>query len=189
MPLFGALMGLFLLSGAAVATMPQTVSAPQHPATPGFMVTLTAYNAVPEQTDGDPLVTASGAFSNPEVVAARSRDLGDTLPFGTIIALDAPTDESNTCGYSVVGDAIGYRVIADTMNARYTDRVDVLFDTSDNYVVANGTQKNAGTILGICPGVTVHVVGHVDITNPRNLPKSQAALAALVTGKSSLAVK
>lgn len=151
------------------------------PPSTSHVVTLTAYNAVPGQTDGDPLVTASGAFSNPEVMAARSRDLAGDMPFGTIIELDGSTvARNNTCGYSVVAPKIGYRVIGDTMNARYTDRIDVLFDVDTDYVKPNGAKMNAANVLGICNGITVRVVGRVDINH---IPKTQAELAALVHNK------
>lgn len=167
-------MGFSLFLGVATKAPVQPVA----PALPSYTVTLTAYNAVPEQTDGDPHITASGAFSNPEIIAARSVDLVDELPFGTIIELTAPTsDPKNTCGYEVVEPIIGYRVIADAMNPRYTERIDVLFGTDANYIMTNGRTKNAGTILGICSGVGIRVVGYVD---PRRMPKTQADLAALV---------
>ncbi|HUY62642.1 MAG TPA: hypothetical protein VMV50_02545 [Candidatus Paceibacterota bacterium] len=150
---------------------------------------MTGYNAVPAQTDGSPLMTASGAYSNPEVVAARSQDLAKELPFGTVIEILGPAEKGSTCGYGVVAPVIGYRVIADTMNKRYTDRIDVLFSTKANYVMANGTEKNAATILGVCDGVAIRVVGHIDLTHPGNLPKTQADLAALVAGAGALAVK
>ncbi len=184
MPIFQTLMGFLLLSGATVGALPAAASAPTVPTTPvipSHAVTLTAYNAVPEQTDNDPLVTASGAFSNPEVVAARSRDLAAKLPFGTIIEIIGPSsDKANSCGYEVVESVIGYRVIADTMNARYKDRIDILFDTESNYRMADGTVKNAGTILGICKGASIRVVGYVDIKRPSRLPKTQKELVALV---------
>ena len=166
-------MGFLLLSGGAHG-LPAA-----GPAMPEYLVTLTAYNAVPAQTDGNPLETASGAYSNPEVVAARSQDLAAELPFGTIIELDAPADEQGSCGYGVVAARIGYRVVADTMNARYTDRVDVLFDTKKEYATADKGMKNAAEILGICGGVTIRVVGHVNINR---IPKTQAELAKLVGG-------
>ncbi len=176
-------MGFLLLSAN---TTPVEAPAPTA-VLPSYSVTLTAYNAVEGQTDSDPLVTASGAYSNPEVVAARSVDLKDELPFGTVIELDAPADSQNTCGYGAVKGLIGYRVIADSMNPRYTERIDVLFDTKSNFIRPDGTSMNAGRILGICSGVTIRVVGKVDINH---MPKTQAQLVALVTGKSSdLAVK
>ena len=69
-------MGFFLFSGANLA-FPLS-------AAPSFTVTLTAYNAVPAQTDSDPFTTASGMYSNPDLVAARSplhsRKQGVELP-------------------------------------------------------------------------------------------------------------
>ncbi len=182
MTLFGALMGFFLLSGAALA-LPVQASAPAV-VQPTYTVTLTGYNAVPEQTDDSPFETASGAYSNPEIIAARSRDLAEELPFGTIIAIEGPAVAQESCGYHVVAPVIGYRVIEDTMNARYTDRIDVLFNTDAKYVTADGRVENAGMIVGICKGVTIRVVGHLDPA--RLLPKTQAALAAIVTGKTNL---
>lgn len=178
MPILGALMG-FLLFSSAVAAMPANATAPALPTQGSYPVTLTAYNAVPAQTDNSPLQTASGAYANPEVVAARSTNLSQQLPFGTIIQLYGPSSPGNSCGYNVVAPAIGYRVIADAMNAQYTDRLDVLFSTKANYVTGDAGVKNAATILGICKGVTFRVVGHVDI---KNIPQTQAELAALVNG-------
>jgi len=191
-------MGLFLLPGATATTTPLVLATSTPPATAqaakaivlsDYAVTLTAYNAVPEQTDDDPFTTASGAYSNPEIIAARSQDLARELPFGTVIELRGPSEQERSCGYNIVEPIIGYRVIADTMNARYTDRIDILFDTTANYAMADGRVKNAGIVLGICGGVTIRIVGFV---NPNRLPKTQAALAALVSAKAdaiALAVK
>lgn len=179
-------MGFLLLSGGAVA-LPAHAVAPKAPPLPDYAVTLTAYNAVPEQTDDSPLETASGAYSNPEVVAARSGDLVDELPFGTIIEVVGPSVSNNNCGYKIVAPIIGYRVIADTMNARYTNRIDILFHTESNYKMADGKTKNAGTILGICNGASIRVVGHVSINR---IPKTQRELAAIVSGNAgALALK
>ncbi len=166
-------MGLFLFSGAP--SLPAKTL--QAPIQPGYPVTLTAYNAVAAQTDSTPLETASGAYSNPEVIAARSQDLASELPFGTIIEIDGSNASKGTCGYSVVAPFVGYRVIADTMNARYTDRIDVLLGTEAKYATTDKGMKNAAEILGICSGITIRVVGYVKI---HRIPKTQAALAALV---------
>lgn len=184
-----ALMGFLLFSGV-VSALPahashvrnQISNGASAPTLSNYAVTLTAYNAVSEQTDGDPLVTASGAFSNPEVVAARSRDLRDELPFGTIIEIVGPSTSNNSCGYNTVAPIIGYRVIADTMNARYTSHIDILFHTKSNYITNDGSAKNAGVILGVCRGASIRVIGHVDIKNPNKLPKTQGELASIVNG-------
>ena len=173
------LMAFFILTGGA-----------GHASAPEFttiITSLTGYNAVPAQTDGDPTTTASGAYSNPNVVAARSRDLADTLPFGTVIQI-MPTDErSDSCGLNVVGNDIGYRVIADTMNARITNTIDVLFAVGDT-IQYNGKAVNAARVLGTCSDVTVRIVGTIDLSRPSKLPKTQSELAAMV-GASGLAVK
>ena len=171
-------MGFLLLSGGALA-LPARAQAPEAPAQPTYMVTLTAYNAVPAQTDGDPFVTASGAYANPEIVAARSRDLAGELPFGTIIEIDSSNASKKTCGYDIVAPLIGYRVIADAMHARYTDRVDVLLGAKATYASADKGMKNAAQVLGICGSVAVRIVGHVDINR---IPATQAELATIVGG-------
>jgi 3D (Asp-Asp-Asp) domain-containing protein len=188
MPILPGLMAILLLSGTIV-TPAEQAEVPPVPPVPTFEVAMTAYNAVPEQTDGDPFVTASGAYSNPEVVAARSRDLKDELPFGTIIEIDGPTDKQNSCGFDVVSPIMGYRVIADTMHQRFTKRIDVLFDTDANYIMRNGTTLNASKIFGICNGMTIRVVGKLDPAKMHKLPKTQAELARLVSnGDASVAL-
>lgn len=171
-------MAFFILTGSA-----GHASAPTFPT---YTVSVTAYNAVAAQTDGDPSITASGAFSNPAVVAARSRDLAKELPFGTVIAIE-PAAPQPGCGLNLVGPSIGYRVIADTMNARITNTVDVLFPNDITVTVGSKTVSAART-LGFCKEVEIRIVGFVDISRPSNLPKSQAALAAVV-GAAGLALK
>jgi len=137
---------------------------------------LTAYNAVPAQTDSNPFVTASGSFSNPEVVAARSNDLAKVLPFGTIISIERSYADTPACNYSKVSHQIGYRVIADAMNPRIINTVDVLLDENDT-VVVHGRTVNPGIALGRCGEVTVRVVGHIGV---KDIPKTQAELASYV---------
>lgn len=177
-------MGFLLLSGGTA--LPALSSVQAAVTEPGHTVTLTAYNAVPEQTDGDPLTTASGAVSNPEVVAARSVDLADDLPFGTIIEVVGPNSSQGTCGYSVVAPAIGYRVIADSMNKRYSDRIDILFGTEAEYTTLDKGMKNAAEVLGICTGVTIRVVGYVNVSR---IPDTQEELATIVNVGTELALK
>ncbi len=149
-----------------------------------YLVTLTSYNAVPAQTSPTPWVTASGARSNSQVIAARSRDLADELPYGTIIAVDGPSDDGGaTCGYGAVQHLIGYRVIADSMAARMHNKVDIMLNQKDT--VAFGSRKiNPAVALGACVGVSIRVVGYVD---PQHIPSTQAALASLVENGQSLA--
>jgi 3D (Asp-Asp-Asp) domain-containing protein len=148
-------------------------------------VTLTSYNAVAAQTSPTPWITASGATSNSQVIAARSRDLANELPYGTIIAIDGADSSGTYCGYNTVQHLIGYRVIADSMAERMHDKVDVMLNQYDT-VPLGGREINPSVALGACTGVTVKVVGYVD---PSNIPSTQAALADLVEGSDHLASK
>jgi 3D (Asp-Asp-Asp) domain-containing protein len=149
-----------------------------------LLVSMTAYNALSGQTDGDPTITASGAFSNPEVVAARSRDLATELPFGTVIRIERTAKDTPGCRFAQVESQIGYRVIADTMHSRWTKKIDVLLD-EEQTVPVNGREVNPGIALGVCRNVTVTVVGHVDI---KRMPATQAELVKMF-GKATLALK
>ena len=175
-PFVSALMGFFILPGGF--GLGPAVFAEVAPILPSYQVSLTGYNAVPAQTDGDPYITASGAYSNPDIVVARSRDLADELPFGTVIALLPSDTSSPDCGHPVVTDMIGLRVIADSMNARIKNTVDVLFSIRDTVVVGNRT-RNAANALGICKDVQIKVVGYIDMSD---IPETQEELVAMVSG-------
>lgn len=149
-----------------------------------YQVTMTAYNAVPGQTDEDPFTTASGMTSNTEVVAARSRDMAAELPFGTVILLERSGKDSPSCRFSEVDHLIGYRIIADTMHQRWVHKIDVQLDDTDT-VSVHGVPTNPAIVLGVCGGVTARVVGHVDM---KHAPTTQAELAAMFS-EPSLALK
>lgn len=179
-----ALAGFFLWTGGATGT-PAWASQAPYPAPKAeapVSVRLTGYNAVPEQTDGNPDVTASGARSNPAVIAARSRDLAGTLPFGTVIVLETP-EKSNSCGFEVVDHLIGYRVIADAMHDRKRNQVDVMFDISDTVQIGVAGQPrketNPAVALGVCD-VSIRVVGKINI---KDIPATQRELALLMSRK------
>ncbi len=173
-----ALIGLFLLSNVS-ATSSQTM-----PEFPAYTVAMTGYNAVPEQTDDSPDVTASGAYSNPAVIVARSVDLADKLPYGTIIAISHRAATSTNCGIATVGDKIGYRVVADSMHPRKRNQIDLLFAIADS-VKIDGKETNPAVALGVCTDVEIRVVGKIDISH---MPHSQAELKKVVDGQ-LLAIK
>ncbi len=180
-----ALLGFFVATSTATSSLVPSWTAPTQPEPTNisYEVAMTAYNAVPEQTDGDPYTTASGAFSDPDIVAARSRDLAEELPFGTVISISVATSTPG-CGYSVVSKLVGLRVIADTMNARMKNKIDLLFDTADR-VKVGGKSVSAARAFGICEKMHIEVVGHVD---PNHMPRSQAELV-IALGNSGFAVK
>ena len=187
-----ALMGFLFLPGSAGAPAhAETISAPivqagvaEEPskrlatskeAARTYQVSMTAYNAVPGQTDDNPFVTASGMASNHEVVAARSRDMAAELPFGTVIRIERSTKDTPSCRFSEVEPQIGYRIIADTMHQRWVHKIDILFD-QHNTVNVNGVEVNPAIALGHCGSVTATVVGTVNMKDP---PTTQAELATM----------
>ena len=186
-----ALTGFFVWSSVASSSVLTNETTPEILAEPvpalaaapakTIPVRVTGYNAVPEQTDSDPFTTASGAFSNPEVVAAVSRDIKAKLPFGTVVKITAPDGATGKyCGWDLVEHLVGYRVVADTMNARHSERVDILFaeDAMVEVRVNGGVKKmNAANVLASCGGIEVEVVGKLDI---KDIPKTQAELAMRV---------
>ena len=147
-------------------------------------VRLTSYNAVPEQTDGNPTVTASGVPSNSEVIAARSRDLASTLPYGTVIALYRDDSDTPGCGFKKVEHLIGYRVVADTMSPRFTKRLDVEFDQTDK-VKVDGRSVNPSRAMGVCSKVTVKVLGRLPLNK---IPDTQNELAQIVNPVKEIAL-
>ena len=87
-----------------------------------YLVTATVYHAVESQCDEDYLTTASGrkikstneAYSHRYI--AVSRDLRELFPYG--------------CKVEVIGTGIydGIYTVADTMNKRYTEYIDILIN-------------------------------------------------------------
>jgi len=188
-----ALMGIFLFSGiggmainipklTSITTAPAVVASAAVPTAveiSHLTVKITSYNAVPRQTDGTPLITASGAYANSQIVAARSHDLASTLPFGTIIAInEQPSISPKTCGYDLVASQVGYRVIADTMNASKHNQIDVLLNRHRTVRVGRKV-INPSIVLGMCHGMNISIVGHLNINH---MPTTQAELAELVSG-------
>ena len=146
-------------------------------ALPRASVLLTGYDAVPEQTDENPHITASGVPSYPGVVAARSRDLADTLPFGTVIKVIRPeAQDPKACGFDAVGGLIGYRVITDLTHARKVNQIDLLFDHEMRVPVGTRDVKPS-TALGRCDDVVIETVGRIPLDA---VPATQAELIGML---------
>lgn len=173
-------------NGASVATTTTALAASgpltrlSGEAADPLSVMLTAYNAVPEQTDSNPFVTASGASSNPEVVMARSSDLAADLPYGTVVAIEYAGKDTEGCRYNAISGLVGYRVVADAMNARMHGKVDLLLDPADT-VTVHGKEMNPAVALGLCHGVTIRPIGRLKVSD---IPATQEELRELVEGKS-----
>lgn len=143
-----------------------------------IMVKLTSYNAVPEQTDSNPHMTASGAYANSQVVAARSIDLAGVLPYGTVVEIIREASDSENCRFGAVEHLVGYRVIADSMHSRKRAQLDVLLNKDDT-VVVHGQQTNPSVALGMCSGVSIRVIGKMKISD---IPQTQEELRRVVEG-------
>jgi len=92
-------------------------------AEPTYNVTATMYNAEVSQCDDDPLVTAGMYTINPNEASehkwiAMSRDMlnrwGGDFDYGDKVAI------------TNAGDKNGEYTVVDTMNKRYTNRIDIL---------------------------------------------------------------
>lgn len=172
--LTAAIGGLFLVSNMGLGATSTPPAAIEYPT---YTVSMTGYNAVPEQTDGDPFTTASGAYSNPEVVAARSVDLKEQLPWGTVIEIIARGDAANpNCGYEVVEEHLGLRVIADSMHPRKRNQIDILLP-NEKTIFANKRWVNPAVALGVCKEIEIRIVGKVAI---KDIPKTQKELRLAV---------
>ena len=89
-----------------------------------LMVTATVYNAVPEQTDSTPFITASGSIINPECpevhrwVAVSQDMLKEGWEFGECIEVKG------------AGNLDGVWQIQDVMNRRYKKSIDFLVENT-----------------------------------------------------------
>ncbi len=180
-----AVTGVFLLQSFVPVAFAQTNDSvevtPEQSIYPTLVVKMTAYNAVVGQTDSTPFLTSIGAYTDPDIIAARSPDLADELPYGTVIEVvpaSTSTARDVNCGREFVHEEIGLRVIGDAMNPRIHNTIDILLDHHD-FVTVNGKKRNPAKALGMCKNVTIKIVGRIDT---KKMPKSQDELKlALVT--------
>lgn len=97
------------------------------------LVTVTKYNPVIGQCDADPLITADGSFidtlklNKGEIKwIAISRDLRKDYNYGDTVIISGS------------GDVDGEYIIHDTMNSRWTSRIDILSPNGDSLGIWNG---------------------------------------------------
>lgn len=177
-----AVTGVFLLQAitpqALALGVAQVEATPVEPSYPTLTVKMTAYNALPGQTDDTPDRTSIGAYTDPDIIAARSPDLAEKLPYGTVIEV-VPASTSSpkdvNCGREAVEDQIGLRVIADAMNPRIKNTIDILLDHTD-LVSVKGKKRNPAKALGMCKNVTIKIVGRIDVKKVKDMPSTQQEL-------------
>lgn len=89
-----------------------------------YIVKATMYTIEKRQTDNTPLITASGFNLHPtnpkkDKVIAISRDLQDSLKFGTKVRLEN------------AGEYDGEYIVEDLMNKRFKKRIDILINPKE----------------------------------------------------------
>lgn len=114
----------------------------------------TAYNALQEQTDSTPNITATGTRTRPGIVAA-SRDVLEALPYGSLVRVvdvSSHEDAPNGCEGSLEQlkslsphDGAVFR-IEDTMHRRKQEQVDFFM-----------SEPNDARTWGVCKITLVHV--------------------------------
>lgn len=116
------------------AAQPQATPHPQPVgpvANPRFELRATAYNSLPNQTSGNPHVTATGSKTRFGVVAVSRDLLPETLPYGSLIRLRdlGAFHTGNGVGkFQPVLDDQQLFVVEDTMHARKRQQLDVWFE-------------------------------------------------------------
>ena len=86
-----------------------------------------AYTSSPQETDGTPKITATGAQTRLGVIAVSPDLLSTDLPYGSIVKLDDLGNWKNGAGAGQFNGLLGSQlfVVEDTMNPRKRQQIDV----------------------------------------------------------------
>ena len=90
------------------------------------VVSVTSYNSLVGQTDSTPNITATGTRTRPGVVAA-SRDLIRAYGYGAKLKI-VKWNNVRGCNHNVIPKNMVFK-IEDTMNARFTRKIDIWLPT------------------------------------------------------------
>jgi len=107
-------------------------------------VIITAYTPSVWETDSTPFITASNKVIS-EAYVAVSRDLLPKFPFGTKVKIFIPDKNLPGCGKEVIGKSWIVRYVEDTMNSRYSKRIDLVFFSRKKAITFG---KCKGVIIG-----------------------------------------
>lgn len=148
-----------------------------------FHLTMTAYNAVEQQTSRHPNITASSSSANAQIVVAVTPKLLKKLPFGTVVRFTySGSTQSQKCGFRYVQNRIGYRIVLDKMNPKMNRDLDILFGNNDMVNIEGGKRVNSSVALGTCRDVSIKIVGFIDMRN-QPLPETQNQLLRIIKGQ------
>jgi 3D (Asp-Asp-Asp) domain-containing protein len=99
-------------------------------ATPVYVVRATGYNSLPEQTWGDPHVTATGTRTRFGIIAVSRDLLGGAVPYGSLVRLRDLGGYHNGRGEGMFQERLDAQqlfVVEDTLHARKRNQIDVWF--------------------------------------------------------------
>lgn len=85
-------------------------------------VTVTSYNSLAAQTQGNPFITATGTRTRPGVIAV-SRDLVRAYGYGAKLKI-VSWKKTNGCNPQAIPKNVTYR-IEDTMHPRWNRKIDI----------------------------------------------------------------
>jgi 3D (Asp-Asp-Asp) domain-containing protein len=125
---------LAITPGIDMLSEPRMVASSNHIVGPQSTIRLrlksTAYNSLPEQTYGNPFVTATGARTAFGIIAVSRDLLGADLPYGSLVRIRDLGNYHNGRGagrFQEVLDSQGLFIVEDTMHARKRQQIDVWF--------------------------------------------------------------
>lgn len=125
---------LAITPSVALLSEPRALPAPVTPYGPQQTVRLrlraTAYNSLPEQTYGDPFITATGARTRFGIIAVSRDLLAGELPYGSLVRLRDLGNYHTGRGagrFQQLLDSQDLFIVEDTMHARKRRQIDVWF--------------------------------------------------------------
>lgn len=95
-----------------------------------FLLRATAYNSLPEQTNDQPFITATGARTRFGIIAVSRDLLTQDIPYGSLVRikdLGNFYNGRNAGHYQPLLDSQGLFIVEDTMHPRKTQQIDLWF--------------------------------------------------------------
>jgi 3D (Asp-Asp-Asp) domain-containing protein len=102
------------------------------PLRPRYTLKATAYNSVPEQTNSQPFITATGASTRFGIIAVSRDLLPRHIPYGSLVRIYDLGNYHDGRGYGkyqALLDGHGYFIVEDTMHMRKQEQIDLWFAT------------------------------------------------------------
>jgi 3D (Asp-Asp-Asp) domain-containing protein len=104
----------------------------QGPSLPVYTLRATAYNSVPEQTNSQPFVTATGTRTRFGIIAVSRDLLPKHIPYGSLVRIRDLGNFHDGRGYGryqAMLDGQDHFIVEDTLNIRKQQQIDLWFET------------------------------------------------------------